>query len=277
MNDLFIGGGGVTGFKFLGALDYIHNKKLLSVKNFYGCSIGGLIGAYYISGVSPQNLLKNLIKKDLFKTLDYKFDKIVDHKCILDYSVLNELLEELWTIYPETITLLDFYNSTGIYYAITSTNITKNKYETFDHIKHPDVKLKDALIATMCLPFLFKPIKIKGDYYIDGVVKEYLGCPIINNPILGFSITSEHNRCDYSDEVHPMEYLKILFKTVSNRIPNFRSLYHITCKEKYSVYGNLKDINNKMFLDLYKDGIKDAENYIKSLDSFVLSTESFES
>jgi len=277
MNDLFIGGGGITGFKFLGALDYLHNKKLLSVKNFYGCSIGGLIGAYYISGVSPQNLLKNLIKKDLLKTLDYKFDKFIDDKCILDYTVLNELLEELWTIYPETITFLDFYNSTGVYYAITATNITKNKYETFDYKKHPNVKLKDALIASMCLPFLFKPIKINGDYYIDGGVKEYLGSPIINNPILGFSITSCYEEYDYSNDLHPMEYFKILYKAFANIIPDFRSLYHITCKEKYSVYGNLKVINNKMFLDLYKDGIKEAEDYINSLDSFSLSIESFES
>ena len=42
MNDLFIGGGGYSGFHFIGALEYIHQKKLLDLKNFYGTSIGAL-------------------------------------------------------------------------------------------------------------------------------------------------------------------------------------------------------------------------------------------
>jgi predicted acylesterase/phospholipase RssA len=62
MNDLFIGGGGYSGFTFIGALEYIHQKELLDLKNFYGTSIGALIGVLYISGTQPRCMI-NLFQK----------------------------------------------------------------------------------------------------------------------------------------------------------------------------------------------------------------------
>ena len=47
MNDLFIGGGGYGGVMFVGVLEYLHVNKLLDIKNFYGTSIGSLLGIFY--------------------------------------------------------------------------------------------------------------------------------------------------------------------------------------------------------------------------------------
>jgi predicted acylesterase/phospholipase RssA len=58
MNDLFIGGGGFRGVMFIGVLEYLHEKKLLDIKNFYGTSIGSLIGILYISGIKPKDMIK---------------------------------------------------------------------------------------------------------------------------------------------------------------------------------------------------------------------------
>ena len=65
MNDLFIGGGGYSGVLFIGALEYIHENKLLELKNFYGCSIGSLIGCLYIFGYTPKHIIIKFLEIEM--------------------------------------------------------------------------------------------------------------------------------------------------------------------------------------------------------------------
>ena len=61
MVDLTIGGGNFKGLAFLGALEYLHSMNYLTnIENFYGCSVGSMIGILYIIGFTPRELLIEL-------------------------------------------------------------------------------------------------------------------------------------------------------------------------------------------------------------------------
>ena len=68
MNDLHIGGGGFSGIMFVGILEYLHENRLLDIKNFHGTSIGSLIGILYISGMKPKDIIKKTGDSVHFKT-----------------------------------------------------------------------------------------------------------------------------------------------------------------------------------------------------------------
>ena len=85
MNDLFIGGGGYSGVVFIGALEYIHENKLLDLKNFYGCSIGSLIGCLYISGYKPKEILSSFLDLELSEIVKYDFENLHQSYLIMIY------------------------------------------------------------------------------------------------------------------------------------------------------------------------------------------------
>ena len=89
MNDLFIGGGGIDGISFVGALEYIHQNKLLDLKRFYGCSIGSLIGVLYISGFSPTRILSCIINLDLSRFTKFDLSNIKNNNSLLDLSLIH--------------------------------------------------------------------------------------------------------------------------------------------------------------------------------------------
>ena len=89
MNDLFIGGGGYSGLIFIGALEFIHEKKLLDLKNFYGCSIGSLIGCLYISGFTPKNMVSKFLDINLDEIVKYDFNNLPSENFIIDDILLE--------------------------------------------------------------------------------------------------------------------------------------------------------------------------------------------
>ena len=108
MNDLFIGGGGYSGVIFIGSLEYIHENKLLDLKNFYGCSIGSLIGCLYISGNTPKNILSKFLELDLTDIVKYDFNNFISKNFIVNDSLLDNLIGLLWDSVNENITIKEF-------------------------------------------------------------------------------------------------------------------------------------------------------------------------
>ena len=186
MNDLFIGGGGYSGFHFIGALEYIHQKNLLDLKNFYGTSIGALIGTLYVSGTEPKSMINMFQKIKLEDIVKYEFTNIQNG--LLDDSLLDTLVSFVTDKYKADINLYEFSKITKVNINIYATNVTKNEYTCLSNETNPEVKLKDALKASMSIPFLFKPVEINGEIYIDGCCKNLYGSPPKEIFIRGYSI-----------------------------------------------------------------------------------------
>ena len=122
MNDLFIGGGGYSGFTFIGVLEYIKTKKLLDLKNFYGTSIGSLIGILYISGMDPKAMVNNFLKLNLNEIIKYDIMNFGSRNCIIDDKLFETLIGFLWDYHSEDITLQQFSEKTNVNVNIIVTN-----------------------------------------------------------------------------------------------------------------------------------------------------------
>lgn len=250
MNDLLIGSGGYNGIRFIGALEYLHENELLDLKRFYGCSIGSIIGIYYILGFKPKDILNVFINLNIFEVVKYDVKNITKNKSILDHSVIERLFEKLWDIIPQDITIEQFVEKTGVDINIHITNITSNVYESFNIRTRPTIKLKDALKASMSIPFIFPSVIIDTEEFVDGGCKNLLGTPPNDDFICGYSIITIGEDPGY--------LIKVL-RSVCNINPP-RSVFTIKCfnRDSGSKYLNLNKQDKLLILDMYQSGIDAA-------------------
>lgn len=256
MNDLSIGGGGYSGIIYIGALEYIHEKKLLDLKNFYGCSIGSLIGCLYISGYTPKSILNKFLDLNLEEIVKYDFNNLPSENYIMNDDLLDTLIGFLWEYHAFDVTLSQFCNACNVNVNIYTTNLTKNLYTNFNNKDFPDVKLKDALRASMSIPFLFKPININGDMYIDGCCKNLYGSPPSEVYIRGYSLIL--------DSYTNTSYINNVIASMLTKVKP-RSTFLIECAyvPNPDTYLNLNKLDEKSILEMYKQGINFAKNSLK--------------
>lgn len=253
MNDLFIGGGGYSGFHFIGALEYIHQKKLLDLKNFYGTSIGALIGILYISGIEPKCMVNMFQKINLEEIVKYDFTNIQNG--LIDETFLDTLISLVTDKYNADINLDEFSKITNVNVNVYATCVTRNEYVCLSNETHPEVKLKDAIKASMSIPFLFRPVEINGDIYIDGCCKNLYGSPPKEIFIRGYSIILN---CE------PKSYpTRVTYSIFTREIPNSTFLISIENEIDVNVYLKLNKLKSKFIIDMYKNGIYTARKYLE--------------
>ena len=254
MNELFIGGGGFDGFTFLGALEYIHKNELLDLKNFYGCSIGALIGIMYVSGKSPTEILDFLLRLDPKEIAKLDISNIQTNYAIFDSFLLESIIEGI--DYPDETTLLDVYDMTGIHVNIFVTNVTINEYQNLSDTNTPNVKLKDALRASMSIPLLFPPVVINNEKYIDGCCKNIYGSHPDDKYIIGYSIIGK--KSNNADNF----LCNIFYSMINDREP--RGTFIIKCDKTDNIdkYLNINDINKVQFVEMYSSGVNFAKDQL---------------
>ncbi len=80
-----MGGASYKGFTFLGALHYLDTKNYLSLlKNFYGSSIGAILGIFYIIGMKPFDIFQFLLNINLEDICDFDINNITN-----SYSIIS--------------------------------------------------------------------------------------------------------------------------------------------------------------------------------------------
>lgn len=253
MNDLFIGGGGYSGFHFIGALEYIHQKNLLDLKNFYGTSIGALIGTLYISGTEPKSMINMFQKIKLEDIVKYEFTNIQNG--LLDDSLLDTLVSFVTDKYKADINLYEFSKITKVNIHIYATNVTKNEYTCLSNETNPEVKLKDALKASMSIPFLFKPVEINSEIYIDGCCKNLYGSPPKEIFIRGYSIILNNKSDGY--------LFQVICSVFTREPPRSTFLIKIENEVDANVYLNLDKMRSKFIIDMYRNGIYTSRKYLE--------------
>lgn len=256
MNDLCIGGGGYLGISFIGALEYLNENNLSDIKRFYGTSIGSLIGIYYVSGMLPKKILSILMQFNFQELINYNFSNIIETSSVFNNDILKNFMSYIEDI--DTITINEFSIKYSVDINIYATNINSHKLTNFNNSETPDIALKDALMASMSIPFIFPPVKINNDYYIDGCANNALGSPPEDVFILGYSIILSPTSTTYVENV--------LASMIGISLPN--SLYTIYCdtstftSSTAKFFLNYNDSNSEQFIELYKLGINSARKCI---------------
>lgn len=169
---LALGGGGWRGIAHIGVLKVLEQHNI-PIDYIAGTSIGSLVGGLYDYFGSAQELEKFILKfgyRDLFKaTSDPKLkngllsgEKLVNY---LNKLTKNTRIEDLPIPFC----------------AVTSDMISGNSH----YIKNG--KLSEAIRASISIPLVFRPVKSKGMYLIDGGATENI--PVNCLKAMGADIT----------------------------------------------------------------------------------------
>lgn len=77
---------------------------------------------------------------------------------------------------PSAITMRRFADITGKRFKCCATNVSRGELAIFGPAESPDVSLLDAVTASACIPFVFAPINIGGELFVDGAMMDSFPC-----------------------------------------------------------------------------------------------------
>ncbi len=182
---LVLGGGGARGYAHIGALRALleHDCRPVAIS---GCSMGGLVGAFFAAGYSPDDMQK-LIED----TPKISLIEVGSQGGLVGGGGIERFLSEHL---PET------FEELSLPLAVTAVDVQKGELVVLR-----SGPLVPALRATSALPGILTPVKHQGRYLIDGGLLNNLPVDVISSmtlePIIAVDIAAPPDRkLDFGDE-----------------------------------------------------------------------------
>lgn len=272
-------GGGPIGIYIYGILKQLKKNNFWNynnIKSVYCTSIGGIFGIITLLNLEESWIDDYIIKRPWNKIMDFTktnyFDSLSE-KGLFGNQVFKDLLEPLLNAkdLDINITLQEFYDYCKIIIYFYSTNINSNLLELqeISYKNYPNMKLYDAIYATCCIPFIFKPYFINNKCLIDGglMCNTPIDRCLVNeecdkNNILFFSNANENKKVELTNESNIFDLLILLLSKLATTLMctniNFKNIDNI----KYTIKCNL---NNGSFNLNYWYNVLNNENERKIL------------
>jgi hypothetical protein len=188
-------GGGVKGFSFLGAVNYLEANSYvdtIKINNWIGTSAGAILSFLFTLGYNVHEIINFVV--------DFNFNKIqpeptIDNLLIsfgIDDGtklmiILVGFLKEKFNI--EDITFEEHYKLTNKKLTIIGTNFSKGTEAIFNYELTPNMSVLTAVRISSSVPIVFTPVLYDSDYYIDGAFVNNFPIKHCNpNTTLGFYI-----------------------------------------------------------------------------------------
>lgn len=178
--NLVFEGGGVKGIAYVGAMDVLEKKKVLSkIKRVGGTSAGAINAVLFALGYSNKESLAILKKLNFNKFLDDSWGVARDTKRLIneygwykgDYfhewisSLINEKLGTPYATFKQ----LAAAGRPELF--VYGTNLSTRFGEVFSYEHTPSMRISDAVRISMSIPLFFTAFKnVRKDIYVDGGV-----------------------------------------------------------------------------------------------------------
>ncbi len=150
MIGIALSGGGARGIAHLGVLQAL-DELGVKLQALSGTSLGAMVGAFYADGVSPREVLE-LFKKTSFYRLIWP---AMSRTGLLNIQQLQNILETHLAHHQFEDLAMDF--------TAVATDVSQGRSVYFNQ-----GPLIPAILASCCMPVIFKPLKLDGVSYIDG-------------------------------------------------------------------------------------------------------------
>ena len=150
---LVLGCGSSRGWAHIGAIEALEDANI-PIDLIVGCSIGSFVGAIYASG-SIKSLREFVLKMDGKKVFSY-FDIVLPRSGLLDGT---KKLRELFSIH----TNVKKFSELKIPVMMVATDL-----ETGQKVVLKSGNILDALRASISIPGLFAPARVKNRWLVDG-------------------------------------------------------------------------------------------------------------
>lgn len=236
LTHLYLAGGGLAGLSYVGAYEcLVREGAINTIMHFGGVSIGAMFATLFAMRVeidelrdyvrafvsTPENTTIAVSSPmDLWNQFGY-----ADIESFIAKPIQHFLKVRYGYVAPR-LSFVEFAKLTGKTLTITATNLATNKVQVFSVDHTPHVCVIQAVCASACVPFLFKPVLINGDAFVDGGVSSEL-------PPLPFDETHENSslalilgpgRALAPTNKNPTTFLEYLKAVVVSTFTNLRSL-----------------------------------------------------
>lgn len=278
---LVLSGAAINGLIQIGVLEYLVQTnvfKLSDIKSIYATSAGAMISVLLLIGVSFLELKEYVINRPWEKffdiDLDFQEKGIYPSKCI--YGIVKPFMQA--NDIPDTFTLLDLYNKTGVDLHIFTTKINGMVTTDLNHSTHPTITIQQAITMTASIPVVFPPAKYENEYYIDGAILNR--CPLRSIQTHNYDTDSIlivdiiDDIALYTDESSILNFISILFtncmyivcsdKYNDSCLDNYKYYYRITADNIFNSNVWLEFLNdNKFRKQVYEKGY----NHLKKIET----------
>lgn len=176
IKNIVLSGGAYLGLIQFGVLNSLRKNNFYNINNIqkvYGTSIGGFIGAMLCLKLDMDDLIENFTDRPWHNLLglspsilsDFYLKKgIVNKKICL--RATGNLLESVDL--TTDITLKEFYDYSKIELHLYTISLSDFRLNDISYKTHPNMLLVDAIYITCSIPYIFQPLEINGENYIDG-------------------------------------------------------------------------------------------------------------
>lgn len=252
---LVLSGGAAYGIAHLGIIKYLEENKIKPVE-VLGASMGAIVAGLYAIGKNSKDI-EELTSKVKIKGF-YQM-KISLGESKKDYDQLRSFMKKLFENKKMKDTQIDL--------KIMTTNVTTGLGKLFT--KKDNVYIYEAVMASISVPGLFKPKKIRGTYYIDGGVFSNLPVEyaVKNNIKIACNVINRKKTHEYTREKESFfslleGNLKVVRSTIHYLIENQTNAKTPYIKNLILIEPNLSEFSKISFED-YKPMIRRGYNEIK--------------
>lgn len=180
-----ISSAGPNGLTQIGMIQRVIELGILDinlVKSIHGTSAGSMIAVLLAMRIPIQEIMDYLVMRPWHKWAKLDLDQFMIKKGCVSDEYLRDIVAPFFHAYdfPETITMLELFDKTGIDVHIYTTAVTTMSMIDINHSTFPNVEVIKALCMSSSIPVLFTPVHYENEYYIDGGV--LMRCPILPYP-----------------------------------------------------------------------------------------------
>jgi len=178
--NLVLEGGGVKGIAYVGAMQILEQKGILSqIERVGGTSAGAINAVMFALGYSNQETLKILKQLNFNNFMDDSWGLIRDSKRLVEkfgwykgdffHEWISKLINDKLGNPNATFRQLAEANRPDLY--VYGTNLSTRFGEVFSKEHTPGMRIADAVRISMSIPLFFAAVKnTRKDIYVDGGV-----------------------------------------------------------------------------------------------------------
>lgn len=172
---LVMSGGGMTSLCYLGALRFLDVEGMTKkIKHIAGTSMGALFAAALALQI-PLDHLEDRVARMLDDDAAMSMPIPDVFAYVRDLGVEDpRRFVEILRPEIDMLTFLELSKKTGVNLVICATHVATMDAMYFSVDTTPNVLVMDAVRASIAVPWLFKPVKIGDDYFVDGGVADNL-------------------------------------------------------------------------------------------------------
>jgi NTE family protein len=236
---LALGGGGILGAAHIGTLKAIKENDI-EIKYIAGTSIGALVGALYAFGKSWEEIYDIALK---LKWLDITSISLSKYGLLTNENLAKLMIEQIGDRKIE---------DAPIPLAMLATNASNGK-----RIVLNKGSVADAVMASTCIPGLFKPVAYNNDLLIDGGIVENVPINTVKQMGAEFVIGVDLNtKRSYAKPENILDVMLNSFHFIMEQSDKFQTVKaDLLIKPDLSSYNRS---NTKQVPELMKTGYKET-------------------